>query len=132
MILHLFFRLGIWFLLTSDFSPANIMIGMAVAFVLPKPPISFPLREWLPVFARGILMLPQAYKEAIEMMIFPHRYEGLQLEKVRHGRPDFLIFLDIFFITFTPKTVVIKYHKEGWYEVHKVKRHQLIIHGKQK
>ncbi|MDW8116994.1 MAG: cation:proton antiporter [Geminocystis sp.] len=105
---------------------------MAVAFVLPKPRICFPVREWLPVFTKSILILPQAYKEAIEMMIFPHRYEGLQLEKVRPGRPDFLIFLDIFFITFTPKTVVIKYHKEGWYEVHKIRRIQPLIDEKQK
>ncbi|MCU0517673.1 MAG: cation:proton antiporter, partial [Oscillatoria sp. Prado101] len=31
-------------------------------------------------------------------------------------------FLDIFLITFTPKSIVLKYHEAGWYEVHWVRR----------
>lgn len=41
--------------------------------------------------------------------------------EVTVSRPDGkvgLIFLNIFLITFTPKTIVVKYHEEGCYEVH--------------
>ncbi|AFZ54292.1 Na+/H+ antiporter subunit E [Cyanobacterium aponinum AL20118] len=127
MILHLIFRLGIWFLLTSDLSPANIMIGVAIAFILPKPRIGLAdIKEWLKILAKMLIVFPQAYWEALEIMLFPHRYEGLNMEKVPAGRSPLLIFLDIFFITFTPKTVVVKYHKEGWYEVHRIDRKQLL------
>ena len=44
------------------------------------------------------------------------------MERVRPQRTPGLIFLDIFLITFTPKTIVVKCHEDGWYEVHRVKR----------
>lgn len=128
MILHLIFRLGIWFLLTSDLSPANIMIGVAIAFILPKPRIALTdIKEWLKILAKMIVILPQAYLEAVEIMIFPHNYEGLSMEKVPEVRSPLLIFLDIFFITFTPKTVVMKYHEQGWYEVHRIDKKEFPI-----
>ena len=123
MILNLIFRLGIWFLLTADFSPANIMIGIAIAFIIPKPKIrANDLKEWLKVLRKIIIAFPQAYLEAVEIMIRPHKYESLTKEKVQGKRPPILIFLDIFLITFTPKSIVLKYQKEGWYEVHKINR----------
>ena len=123
MILNLIFRLGIWFLLTADFSPANIMIGIAIAFIIPKPKIKAnDLKEWLKVLGKIIIAFPQAYLEAVEIMIRPHKYESLTREKVQGKRPSILIFLDIFLITFTPKTIVLKYQEEGWYEVHKINR----------
>ena len=36
MIGHLILRLILWFLLTSDLSVANIIIGVIIAFVLPR------------------------------------------------------------------------------------------------
>lgn len=123
MILHLIFRLGIWLLLTDDLSPANIMIGMTVALILPRPKIPVEdLKQWLKIFAKVIFIIPQAYKEALEIMLFPHHREEIQMEKVTEMRSPFLIFLDIFFITFTPKTVVVKYHEKGCYEVHYLHR----------
>lgn len=128
MILHLIFRLGIWFLLTSDFSSANIMIGVAIAFILPKPRIGLAdIKEWLKIFAKMIIILPQAYLEAFEIILFPHRYEAINMEQVEEGRSPLLIFLDIFFITFTPKTVVMKYHEHGSYEVHRIEKKPLPI-----
>ncbi len=123
MILHLIFRLSIWFLLTSDFSPANIMIGVAIAFILPKTKISVnSIHEWFKILPKILMTLPQAYIEAIEIILFPHRRESLTLEKGSTKRSSILIFLDIFIITFTPKTIVLKYQEEGWYEVHKINR----------
>jgi multicomponent Na+:H+ antiporter subunit E len=69
-----------------------------------------------------LVAIPQAYMEAFEIIFRPHNHEDVTMERVKAGRTPGLIFLDIFLITFTPKTIVLKYHEEGWYEVHWVRR----------
>lgn len=123
MIGQLILRLTIWFLLTADFSLANIAIGIIIAFLLPRsyaPPE--PLREWLGVLRKIFMAIPIAYLEAVELIFRPHRHEDVIMEKVPNHRSPLLIFLDVFVITFTPKTIVVKYHEEGFYEVHLVRR----------
>ncbi len=121
--LNLILRLTIWFLLTDDFSLANIVIGLVVCFFLPGlHKTSSSLQDWLRVFAEIIVAIPQAYWEALQMIVSPHIEEEFTLERVKPQRTSGLIFLDIFLITFTPKTIVTKYHEDGWYEVHKMKR----------
>lgn len=123
MIGHLILRLTIWFLLTADFSLANIVIGVVIALVLPRsysPPE--PLKEWFDVFRKILMAIPIAYIEAFELIFRPHRHEDIVMEKVPNHRSPLLIFLDVFLITFTPKTIVVKYHDEGFYEVHLVRR----------
>ena len=121
--LDLILRLAIWFLLTADVSLANIIIGVCVALLLPRrytaPAV---LKDWLRAFWEIIIAIPQAYIEAIDIMVRPHAYEEITMERVKPNRTPGLIFLDIFVITFTPKTIVLKYHEEGWYEVHRVCR----------
>ena len=120
---NIILRLIIWFLLTADFSLANIIIGVSVAFLLPHNRVSLgALKDWLRVFWEIVVAIPQAYIEAIEMMLFPHKYEDVVRERIKPQRTPGLIFLDIFLITFTPKTIVVKYHQRGWYEVHRVLR----------
>lgn len=80
------------------------------------------LNDWLRVLWEIIVAIPQAYIEAIEIMVHPHNDEVVVPERVKPRRTPGLIFLDIFLITFTPKTIVLKYHEEGWYEVHQVQR----------
>jgi multicomponent Na+:H+ antiporter subunit E len=122
-ILDICLRLLIWFLLTSDLSPANIMIGIAIAFLLPRR-FTHPgrLKDWLWALGEILIAIPQAYIEAIELMFRPHRHEDITLERVKPNRTPGLIFLDIFIITFTPKTIALKYHENGWYEVHRIRR----------
>ena len=121
--LDLLLRLAIWFLLTADVSPANIIIGICVAFLLPRGyPTPAVLKDWLRVFWEIIVAIPKAYFEAVEMMFRPHTQEDRTLERVKPNRTSGLIFLDIFLITFTPKTIVLKYREDGWYEVHWVRR----------
>ncbi len=116
-------RLVIWFLLTANFSPANILIGIAIALLLPRMPISRNhLKELLWGLGKIIIAIPQAYKEAIQMILQPHTAEEIVLEPVKVRRSPGLVFLDIFLITFTPKTTVLRYHEDGFYEVHHVKR----------
>jgi len=123
MIGHLIFRLTLWFLLTANWSVENIIIGIAIAVLLPrsyKAPER--LKDLLPVLGKILLAIPQAYMEAFELLLRPHKYEDVILERVPSKRSPRLIFLDVFLITFTPKTIVLKYNQEGWYEVHRVVR----------
>ncbi|NJK61530.1 MAG: cation:proton antiporter [Synechococcaceae cyanobacterium SM2_3_1] len=119
--LDLFLRLAIWFLLTADVSLANIIIGVGVALILPRTSTNpTVLKDWLHVLWEILVAIPQAYAEAIEIMFRPHLREDVALERVKPNRTPGLIFLDIFLITFTPKTIVLKYHRHGWYEVHRI------------
>lgn len=121
--LNLTLRLTIWLLLTADFSLPNILMGVAIAFILPRGyPSQENLKDWLKTLAKVIKAIPQAYLEAVEMIFRPHNQEAIIRQKVKDKRTPGLIFLDIFLITFTPKTIVTKYDNQGWYEVHEVRR----------
>lgn len=121
--LNIILRLVIWFLLTADFRIPNIIIGVSIALLLPHHnTYSSKLKDLLEVLWKILIAIPVAYMEAIEIMLKPHDYEEMVQEKVKPHRTSGLIFLDIFLITFTPKTIVVKYNKGGWYEVHRICR----------
>lgn len=125
--LNLILRLTIWFLLTADFSVANIIIGVSIALLLPgRQKVPEALRDWLRVLGEVIVAIPQAYIEAFEIIFRPHNHEDVIMERVKPQRTPGLIFLDIFLITFTPKTIVLKYHEQGLYEVHRVRRRRKV------
>jgi multicomponent Na+:H+ antiporter subunit E len=122
MIGHLILRLTIWLLLTANVSLTNIIIGVIIALLLPRGKSSpEKLKSWLKVIIKIIVAIPVAFMEAFEIIFRPHNQEEIIMEKVKLNRSHLLIFLDIFLITFTPKTIVLKYHEEGWYEVHYIK-----------
>ena len=116
MIAHLIFRLTLWFLLTANWSVANIIIGIAIALLLPRS-YTAPerLKDLLPVLGKILLAIPQAYIEAFELIFRPHNHEEIAIERFKTPRSPRLIFLDVFLITF-------KYQEEGCYEVHVVRR----------
>lgn len=123
----LLLRLTIWFLLTADLSWANILMGIGVSLLLPKfGPRSYVapavLKDWLQILWETIVAIPKAYFEAFEMMLFPHNEEELTVVPSRPRRTPGLLFLDIFLITFTPKSIVVKHYEEGRHEVHWVRR----------
>jgi multicomponent Na+:H+ antiporter subunit E len=121
--LNILLRLTIWFLLTADFSLANIVIGVCVTLLLPRvatAPGAF--KDWLRALWETIVAIPQAFIEAFEIILRPHNHEEITMERVKPNRTPGLIFLDIFIITFTPKTIVLRYHEDGWYEVHRIRR----------
>ncbi|HZG37821.1 MAG TPA: cation:proton antiporter [Nodosilinea sp.] len=123
--LNIILRLTIWFLLTADLSWANILIGVSVAILLPRGATNLGLlKDWLRTLWEVVVAVPQAYKEAIEIMLYPHHHETVTLERAKPRRTPSLIFLDIFLITFTPKTIVQRYHSRGWYEVHYIQRRE--------
>ncbi len=122
-ILDLVLRLVVWFLLTSDLSWPNIIIGVAISLVIPRCPIvPGTARDWLHTLWDALVAIPQAFIEAIEIIFRPHEEEELSHEIVKPSRTPGLIFLDVFLITFTPKTIVLKYNEDGWYEVHCIRR----------
>jgi len=119
--LNVILRLIIWFLLTANFSIANIVIGVIIALLLPHHHrATGSLKDWLRAIVEVAIAVPQAYLEAFQMILSPHGQEAITLERVKANRSPGLIFLDIFLITFTPKTIVLNYRKDGWYEVHRV------------
>ena len=123
MIGHVILRLTIWFLLTASFSAANIIIGISVALLLPRSAASPErLKDLLGALVKIVAAIPRAYGEAFELIIRPHSREEIFMKRAQSRRSPGLIFLDILLITFTPKTIVLKYQKEGWYEVHRVFR----------
>jgi multicomponent Na+:H+ antiporter subunit E len=116
-------RLAIWFLLTANFTVTNIIIGVGIALLLPGITKSRgSLKDWLRALREVLVAIPQAFLEAVELIFRPHNEELIVMERVPPRRTPGLIFLDIFLITFTPKTIVMKYHEDGWYEVHRVER----------
>ncbi|MTJ50592.1 Na+/H+ antiporter subunit E [Dolichospermum sp. UHCC 0259] len=122
MIGHLILRLTIWLLLTANMSLTNIIIGVIIALLLPRGKSSpEKLKSWLKVIIKIFVAIPVAFMEAFEIIFRPHKQEEIIMEKVKLNRSPLLVFIDIFLITFTPKTIVLKYHEEGWYEVHHIK-----------
>lgn len=124
-ILDLSLRLVIWFLLTADLSLPNVLIGVAIALAIPRSRIApGTLKDWMRAVWEALVAIPQAFIEAIEIIVRPHRDESITMEQVKSNakRSPGLIFLDVFLITFTPKTIVRKYHRDGWYEVHRIRR----------
>ena len=128
------FKLTLWLLLTSDTSGLNIAIGVAIALLLPhqdaklspESPTSRPesnsLREWTSVCRKLLIAIPTAYIEAVEMIFRPHSHEAIANVRSKPRRPPALVFLDVFLITFTPKTIVIRHDSNNFYEVHYVQR----------
>ncbi len=122
MIGHLILRLSIWLLLTANVSLTNIIIGVIIALLLPRGKSSpEKLKSWVKVIIKIFVAIPVAFMEAFEIIFRPHNQEEIIMEKVKLNRSPLLVFIDIFLITFTPKTIVMKYHEEGWYEVHYIK-----------
>lgn len=121
--LNVILRITIWLLLTADLSLPNLAIGIIIALLLPHSHESIvTLKDWLRELSKIIMAIPIAYMEAIEMIFCPHQAEEIVLQKIPQNRPSGLVFLDIFLITLTPKTIVFKYDRDRGYEVHRVKR----------
>ncbi|AFY62070.1 Na+/H+ antiporter subunit E [Synechococcus sp. PCC 6312] len=123
--LNLILRLAIWFLLTADFGLTNIIIGVTVCLLLPRTHRSpGRLEDWLQALWKVMKAVPQAYLEAFQMMIKPHTKVVIMRQKAPPQRTPGLVFLDIFLITFTPKTIVFNYehdeHHDDWYAIHKI------------
>lgn len=123
MIGQFILRIVIWFLLTANFSITNIVIGVSVSLLMPYyRSESIRLKDVVQGLVRIMVAIPHAYIESIEMICQPHKHEEVLMEKAKYRRSAALVFLDIFLITFTPKTIVLEHHEDGWYSIHRVVR----------
>jgi multicomponent Na+:H+ antiporter subunit E len=121
-LLEISLRLLIWFLLTGNLSWDNVAIGVAATLLLPRQasaPVQW--RDWGRVLQEILLAIPRAYWEAFEMILKPHTVEEVVYKQTLPNRSAGLVFLDIFLITFTPKTIVLNCNAQGTYEVHMLK-----------
>ncbi len=123
MIGQFILRIVIWFLLTANLSITNIIIGVSISLLMPhyrSENIRF--KDVVQGIGLTIKAVFQAYIEAIEMILQPHKYEEVIMERAKNRRSAGLIFLDVFLITFTPKTIALRHQEDGWYIVHHVIR----------
>ena len=114
------FRLLLWCLLTADLSHLNLLIGLAVALALPRARSRpLPLRELLRALWLSLAAVPQAYGEALRLMVAVDLEERLIQEPVTNRSVPLLIFLDVFRITLTPFTIALGLEPDGQhYRVH--------------
>ena len=113
-------RLAIWLMLSGDMGRANVMIGLAVALLLPRArsqPLS--LRELVAALGRCLLAIPQAYAEALALMLGGEPVEREVLQPATDRPAPLLVFLEVFRITLTPFTIALGLAADGsHYRVH--------------
>jgi multicomponent Na+:H+ antiporter subunit E len=126
-------RLLIWLLLSADLDLANVAIGVAVALALPLPRRlrRLSLHQLGRAFAASLGALPQAYREAAQLLLHPRsELTSVHDEPVLvPGRPSSaLVFLDVFRITLTPFTIALGLDDGG----RSYRVHQLVIPPRRK
>ena len=121
--LSLGLRLLLWFLLTNDHSLTNLMIGLVLALMLPRASTrSLPLRDLLSALGRILITIPQAYGEALALMLSPEAGEREIVEPATGRGTPLLMFLEVFRLTLTPFTVVLALDdSEPRYRIHQLR-----------
>jgi multicomponent Na+:H+ antiporter subunit E len=102
------FRLGLWFLLTSDASALNLGIGLVVAVLLPRSRKARGSRQGLArALLRALAAVPQAYLEAAAFLQSSTEQEQWIEQPSRSGGDPLVMFLEVLAITLTPFTLVL-------------------------
>ena len=122
--LNLVLTITIWLLITADLSWPNIILGVGIGLLLArmKSQQAVPLKKILSLLWDVVVAIPKAYIEAFEMILWPHQVERTTIMPGSSSRASEVVFLEIFLITFTPKTIVLDQRKGGGYDVHQVVR----------
>ena len=117
-------RLLIWCLLSSDLRSTNVAIGLAVSLALPQAGRSrqLPLDAFLRLLGGSLQAIPQAYAEALRLLLFSSRLEGkLESMTVTARGSSLLTFLEVFRITLTPLTIALGLERGGRaYRIHRL------------
>jgi len=102
------FRLLLWFLLTSDGTALNLLIGLALALSLPRSGSGrWPLRCLGPVMLQSLVAIPRAYAEAVTLVVAPAERERFIVLPGSGNPSPLVVFLEVFAITLTPFTIVL-------------------------
>lgn len=122
--LNLALTITIWLLVTADLSWPNIVLGAGIGLLLSrmKSKRAVPVKKILSLLWDVVIAIPKAYIEAFEMIFWPHNQEEITTMPGSASRASEVVFLEIFLITFTPKTIVLDQRKGGGYDVHQVVR----------
>jgi multicomponent Na+:H+ antiporter subunit E len=108
LILSTAFRLLLWFLLTSDGTALNLMIGLALALSLPRARSGrWPLRRLVGVVLLSLMAIPKAYVEALTLLVAPGERERSIVQPGSGMASPLVVFLEVFAITLTPFTIVL-------------------------
>lgn len=102
------FRVLLWFLLTSDGTPPNLLIGLVIALCLPRSRSGrWPLRQLIRVLAQSLVAIPRAYAEALTLLVAAGEKERFILLPGSGSASPLVVFLEVFAITLTPFTIVL-------------------------
>lgn len=102
------FRVLLWFLLTSDGTPLNLLIGLAIALCLPRSRSGrWPLRQLIRVAGQSLVAIPKAYAEALTLLVAPGEKERFIVLPGSGVASPLVVFLEVFAITLTPFTIVL-------------------------
>jgi multicomponent Na+:H+ antiporter subunit E len=119
-LLNVALRVGIWMLLTQDPRTLNVLIGAAVALLLPlHSSRGVPLRELAVAVGAVLVAIPQAFHQAALLLTRRPLREGCDLVPGNGRRNDVLMFLEVFAITLTPFSICLEMDPAGrHYHVH--------------
>lgn len=103
------FRLLLWILLTSDLGAPNLVIGLAVALVLPQAHHRRqPLLPLLRALVASLVAIPLAYGEAMALIANRGPEQERWIERSASGSTaPLVVFLEVLAITLTPFTIVL-------------------------
>jgi multicomponent Na+:H+ antiporter subunit E len=119
-LLNVALRVGIWMLLTQDPRTLNVLIGLAVALLLPiQDHRALPLHDLVVALGHVLAAIPQAFQQAVQLLGRRRLREGSSLVSGHGRRNDLLMFLEVFTITLTPFSICLSMEPSGRrYHVH--------------
>ena len=133
-------RLLLWILLTGDLRAFNLLIGLAVAVLLPRTHRHRePIRPLLRALGEATIAIPTAYGEAFALILAAGHEQSACTERIaaRKATPA-VIFLELLAITITPFTLVLDLHRverpgrhpELRYRIHRLRPSPKVIPGR--
>ena len=115
--------LGLWLLLTSDFSWGNVFLGLFGAVLVSR--ISryrFSVHQLVSLGLGVLRSLPLALWQTLLIVCSPHHIERVKRVPLKHPTDPWACFCQVFLITFTPKSLVISDEHEGHVLLHSVEQ----------
>ena len=116
------FRLLCWCLVTSSFSPPNCLFGGLICILIPFGDFKkLQIRTLLPEVLMSLRLPFDMLKESIELMMVTNPKDTFVVEKVSLGTrmgSKFAEFMDLFRITFTPMSLVVRRSSDNEWLVH--------------
>ena len=119
------FKLMCWFLITGSLQPANLTLGLILCVILPPGSYkNLKIKALLPEIIHSLSLPFLMIKESFELMMIQNPQDlFVEEEASHHSRQGsvFAGFLDLFRITFTPKSLVTRRLSHSHWRVHVVK-----------